>query len=94
MEGDWSVCNKLQFKDLQKTPNGNFYIGFWNGEEVTGWGLWIHISSNLLYQGFLVKEKPEGVGRFIKLDINMYEGECKEGRYHGNGFFTDYSSEY
>ena len=49
MEGDWSVCNKLQFKDLQKTPNGNFYIGFWNGEEVTGWGLWIHISSNLLY---------------------------------------------
>jgi len=32
-----------------------------------------------------VKEKPNGKGRFIKLDIDYYEGDFVNGRYEGCG---------
>ena len=38
------------------------------------------------------KEKPQGKGRFINLDIFYYEGDYLDGRQHGEGKLVNFNT--
>ncbi|KAL3692748.1 hypothetical protein R1sor_006399 [Riccia sorocarpa] len=77
----------IQFTGEKVLPNGDFYVGSWQGglPEGTGKYLW---ADGCMYEGEWVRGKKTGRGKISWPSGATYEGDFQGGYMHGVGTYT------
>ncbi len=82
--GTWHD-SKLEGKGERRMANGDKYTGNWIRGRLQGYGE--HTTADETYTGMYFNNKENGKGKkvFHKGTISVYEGQFKEGQFHGIG---------
>lgn len=70
--------------DLIVYENGDFYVGEWEDNQKSGYGVY-YFDNGVIYEGDFFKGEISGIGKLLFNDNSTYEGVCSQGIPHGIG---------
>lgn len=87
-KGDFSGRGCLIFdKESDEENKEKYYIGYFQDNKRTKYGMYFDSSFNLLYEGEFDENYKNGHGRDFLIGLGIYDGEFVQSKWHGDGVY-------